>query len=139
MKKNGSKDYPFFKFSRTTPPSLSEIVARPPSTGGAPHKAACLLRPTSLLTGSAKQPLLSLSFCLGAMLGIANRLLRVATSSPSRSDAAGHGGLVSLVYAGAVLVEIILCVIIIARIACETCRSLPALSRHDTISVLHAG
>eukprot|EP00903_Cladosiphon_okamuranus_P014457 g13413.t1 len=51
------------------------------------------------------------------MLGIVKRLLRVATSPPSCSDAAGHGGLVSLVLAGAVLFEIILCGIIITRIA----------------------
>eukprot|EP00752_Nemacystus_decipiens_P006080 g5488.t1 len=51
------------------------------------------------------------------MLGIVKRLLRVATSSPSRSDAAGNGGLVSLAFACVVLSEMILCGIIIARIA----------------------
>lgn len=75
------------------------------------------------------------------MLGIVKRCLRVVTSSPSRSDAAGHGGLVSLVFAGAVLCEIVLCGIIIARIACETAmyKKLQAylLSRRDKISVLY--
>ncbi|CAN0539448.1 unnamed protein product, partial [Ectocarpus sp. 12 AP-2014] len=51
------------------------------------------------------------------MFGTANRLLRVATSSPTRSDARGDGGLVSLALAGAVLAEIALCGIIIARVA----------------------
>ncbi|CAM9158415.1 unnamed protein product [Ectocarpus sp. 13 AM-2016] len=50
------------------------------------------------------------------MFGTANRLLRVATSSPTRSDARGDGGLVSLAFAGAVLAEIALCGIIIARV-----------------------
>ncbi|CAM9779063.1 unnamed protein product [Ectocarpus sp. 8 AP-2014] len=51
------------------------------------------------------------------MFGTANRLLRVATSSPARSDARGDGGLASLALAGAVLAEIALCGIIIARVA----------------------
>jgi len=62
----------------------------------------------------------------------------VATSSPARSDAAGDGGLLSLILAGAVLGEIVLCGIIIARIACEQksfakilCACL--LSRHSAI------
>lgn len=70
----------------------------------------------------------------GAMLlGIVKNLLRAATSPPSRSDAAGHSGLVSLVYAGAVLMEIILCGIIIARVACETTSAvvnLPVIKVH---------
>lgn len=53
------------------------------------------------------------------MLSVVRRLLRVATSSPARSDAAGDGGLLSLILVGAVLGEIVLCGIIIARIACE--------------------
>lgn len=60
------------------------------------------------------------------MFGTANRLLRVATSSPARSDARGDGGLVSLALAGAVLAEIALCGIIIARVACERAFCLPA-------------
>ncbi|CAM9454777.1 unnamed protein product [Ectocarpus fasciculatus] len=51
------------------------------------------------------------------MFSTASRLLRVATSSPARSDARGDGGLVSLALAGAVLAEIALCGIIIARVA----------------------
>lgn len=58
------------------------------------------------------------------MLGTAKRFIQVATNSPARSDAAGHGGLVALVFAGVVLYEIILCGLIIARIACETAESL---------------
>ncbi|CAM9928562.1 unnamed protein product [Pylaiella littoralis] len=51
------------------------------------------------------------------MFALVKRLLGVVTSSPSRSDAAGDHNLVSLILAGAVLGEIVLCGIIIGAIA----------------------
>ena len=53
------------------------------------------------------------------MFDTVKRLVRVATSTPSRSDLRGDNGLVSLALAGVVLGEVVLCGIIIARIACK--------------------
>ncbi|CAM9453329.1 unnamed protein product [Scytosiphon promiscuus] len=50
------------------------------------------------------------------MIGAAKRLLRVATSCPSRSHERGDSGLISLALAGTVLAEVVLCILIIIRI-----------------------
>ena len=53
------------------------------------------------------------------MYDTVKRLVRVVTSTPSRSDLTGDNGLVSLVLAGVVLGEVVLCGIIITLIACK--------------------
>lgn len=57
------------------------------------------------------------------------QVVRVALSSPSRSVRRGQHGLVSLALIGAILGEIVLCGLIITRIACEQ----PATLRRTSI------
>lgn len=66
------------------------------------------------------------------MFSLMKRWMRVVRSTPALSEKTGDEGLISLALAGAVLGEIILCGIIVTRIACK--RRFPTPITHNYLS-----